>query len=65
VQNFPTSCRESQPSRGEDLERRGAKMCLHGRRADAREVAYPILSLASDEAPYGFGLTMDGGHFTK
>ena len=51
----------------EDLEQRGAKMCLLGRRADAREVAYPILWLASDEASYvnGSVLMVYGGQFTK
>lgn len=51
----------------EDLERGGAKMCLLGRWADAREVAYPILWLASDEASYVTGsvLMVDGGQFTK
>ena len=50
----------------EDLERSGAKMCLLGRWADAREVAYPILWLASDEASYVTGsvLMVDGGQFT-
>jgi hypothetical protein len=51
----------------EDLERRGAKMCLLGRWADAREVVEPILWLASDEASYvtGSRLMVDGGQFTK
>jgi 2-hydroxycyclohexanecarboxyl-CoA dehydrogenase len=51
----------------EDLERAGEKMCLLGRWADAREVAYPILWLASDEASYVTGsvLMVDGGQFTK
>jgi NAD(P)-dependent dehydrogenase (short-subunit alcohol dehydrogenase family) len=42
-------------------------MCLLGRWADAREVAYPILWLASDEASYVTGsvLMVDGGQFTK
>lgn len=50
----------------EDLERGAAKMCLLGRWADAREVAYPILWLASDEASYVTGsvLMVDGGQFT-
>lgn len=50
----------------QDLERDGAKMCLLGRWADAREVAYPILWLASDEASYVTGsvLMVDGGQFT-
>jgi NAD(P)-dependent dehydrogenase (short-subunit alcohol dehydrogenase family) len=50
-----------------DLERAGEKMCLLGRWADAREVAYPILWLASDEASYVTGsvLMVDGGQFTK
>jgi NAD(P)-dependent dehydrogenase (short-subunit alcohol dehydrogenase family) len=51
----------------EDLERAGEKMCLLGRWADAREVAYPILWLASDEASYVTGsvLMVDGGQFTQ
>jgi NAD(P)-dependent dehydrogenase (short-subunit alcohol dehydrogenase family) len=51
----------------DDLERAGEKMCLLGRWADAREVAYPILWLASDEASYVTGsvLMVDGGQFTK
>ena len=51
----------------EDLERAGATMCLLGRWADAREVAWPILWLASDEASYVTGsvLMVDGGQFTK
>jgi NAD(P)-dependent dehydrogenase (short-subunit alcohol dehydrogenase family) len=51
----------------EDLERAGEAMCLLGRWADAREVAYPILWLASDEASYVTGsvLMVDGGQFTK
>jgi 2-hydroxycyclohexanecarboxyl-CoA dehydrogenase len=38
-----------------------------GRRADAREVAYPILWLASDEASYVSGsvLMVYDGQFTK
>ncbi len=50
----------------EDLEHAGEKMCLLGRWADAREVAYPILWLASDEASYVTGsvLMVDGGQFT-
>lgn len=53
-------------SRG-DLERKAAGMCLLGRWADAREVAWPILWLASDEASYVTGsvLMVDGGQFTK
>lgn len=51
----------------EDLERGAEEMCLLGRWADAREVAYPILWLASDEASYVTGsvLMVDGGQFTK
>jgi len=51
----------------EDLERAGETMCLLGRWADAREVAYPILWLASDEASYVTGsvLMVDGGQFTR
>ena len=51
----------------DDLERGAAQMCLLGRWAEAREVAYPILWLASDEASYVTGsvLMVDGGQFTK
>lgn len=51
----------------DDLERKAADMCLLGRWADAREVAWPILWLASDEASYVTGsvLMVDGGQFTK
>ena len=50
----------------QDLEQKAAKMCLLGRWADAREVAYPMLWLASDEASYVTGsvLMVDGGQFT-
>jgi len=51
----------------EDLDRAGATMCLLGRWADAREVVWPILWLASDEASFitGSVLMVDGGQFTK
>jgi len=51
----------------DDLERKAASMCLLGRWADAREVAWPILWLASEEASYVTGsvLMVDGGQFTK
>jgi NAD(P)-dependent dehydrogenase (short-subunit alcohol dehydrogenase family) len=51
----------------DDLERKAAGMCLLGRWADAREVAWPILWLASEEASYVTGsvLMVDGGQFTK
>jgi 2-hydroxycyclohexanecarboxyl-CoA dehydrogenase len=50
-----------------DLDREAADGCLIGRWADAREVAYPILWLASDEASYVTGavLMVDGGRFVK
>lgn len=49
-----------------DLERKAEKMCLLGRWADAREIAFPMLWLASDEASYMTGavLMVDGGQFT-
>ena len=51
------------------LERRGANMCLLGRWADAREVAYPILWLASDGASCVTGAVLmvdgDNGRRTK
>ena len=51
----------------EDLERGVAQTSLLGRWADPREVAYPILWLASDEASFVTGsvLMVDGGQFTK
>ena len=50
-----------------DLDREAADGCLFGRWADAREVAFPILWLASDEASYVTGavLMVDGGRFVK
>jgi NAD(P)-dependent dehydrogenase (short-subunit alcohol dehydrogenase family) len=50
-----------------DIERDGREGCLLGRWADVREVAYPILWLASDEASYVTGsvLMVDGGRFVK
>jgi NAD(P)-dependent dehydrogenase (short-subunit alcohol dehydrogenase family) len=49
-----------------DLDQDAAKACLLGRWADPREVAFPILWLASDEASYVTGavLMADGGQFT-
>lgn len=51
----------------DDLARKAATMCLLGRWADAREAAWPILWLASDEASYVTGsvLMVDGGQYTK
>jgi NAD(P)-dependent dehydrogenase (short-subunit alcohol dehydrogenase family) len=50
-----------------DLDREAAEGCLLGRWADPREIAYPILWLASDEASYitGSVLMVDGGRFVK
>ncbi len=50
-----------------DLDREGAEGCLLGRWADAREVAFPILWLASEEASYVTGavLMVDGGRYVK
>ncbi len=46
-----------------DIDRVGAEGCLLGRWADPREIAYPILWLASGEASYVTGsvLMADGG----
>jgi 2-hydroxycyclohexanecarboxyl-CoA dehydrogenase len=51
----------------EDLDREATEGCLLGRWADPREVAYPILWLASDEASYVTGsvLMVDGGRFVR
>jgi NAD(P)-dependent dehydrogenase (short-subunit alcohol dehydrogenase family) len=51
----------------QDLDHEAAEGCLLGRWADAREVAYPILWLASDEASYitGSVLMVDGGRFVR
>ena len=49
----------------EDIDREGREGCLLARWADPREVAYPILWLASDEASYitGSVLMVDGGRY--
>jgi NAD(P)-dependent dehydrogenase (short-subunit alcohol dehydrogenase family) len=51
----------------EELERQAADECLMARWADPREVAYPILWLACDEASYVTGsvLMVDGGRYVK
>ena len=51
----------------EQLDREAADGCLIGRWADAREVAFPILWLASEESSYVTGavLMVDGGRFVK
>ena len=51
----------------QDLDREATEGCLLGRWADPREVAYPILWLASDEASYVTGsvLMVDGGRFVR
>jgi len=50
-----------------DIDREGLDGCLLQRWADPREVAYPILWLASDEASYVTGsvLMVDGGRYVK
>ena len=50
-----------------DLTQQGREGCLLGRWASPREVAYPILWLASDEASYVTGsvLMADGGRYVK
>jgi 2-hydroxycyclohexanecarboxyl-CoA dehydrogenase len=47
----------------EDIDREAATTCLMRRWAEPREIAYPILWLASDEASYitGAALMVDGG----
>ena len=49
------------------ISNEGARKCAAGRRADAREVAYPIPWLASDEASYvnGSVVMVYGGRFTR
>jgi NAD(P)-dependent dehydrogenase (short-subunit alcohol dehydrogenase family) len=51
----------------DDLEKQAADECLMERWADPREVAYPILWLASDEASYitGSVLMVDGGRYVR
>jgi 2-hydroxycyclohexanecarboxyl-CoA dehydrogenase len=51
----------------EDLEGDARAECLIGRWADPREIAYPILWLASDESSYitGSVLMVDGGRFVR
>lgn len=50
-----------------DIDREGLDGCLLQRWAEPREVAYPILWLASDEASYVTGsvLMVDGGRYVK
>jgi 2-hydroxycyclohexanecarboxyl-CoA dehydrogenase len=50
----------------DDLKSEGEATCLLRRWADPREVAYPILWLASDEGSYitGAALMVDGGRLT-
>ena len=50
-----------------DIDQEGLDGCLLARWADPREVAYPILWLASDEASYVTGsvLLVDGGRYVK
>jgi 2-hydroxycyclohexanecarboxyl-CoA dehydrogenase len=50
-----------------DLDREAADGCLIGRWAEPREVAHPILWLASEESSYVTGavLMVDGGRFVK
>jgi NAD(P)-dependent dehydrogenase (short-subunit alcohol dehydrogenase family) len=50
-----------------DIDQEGLDGCLLQRWADPREVAYPILWLASDEASYVTGsvLMVDGGRYVK
>lgn len=50
-----------------DLEQQVAEQCLLARWADPREVAFPILWLASDEASFVTGsvLMVDGGQYVK
>jgi 2-hydroxycyclohexanecarboxyl-CoA dehydrogenase len=51
----------------EDIVQQGREGCLLERWASPREVAYPILWLASDEASYVTGsvLMVDGGRYVK
>jgi NAD(P)-dependent dehydrogenase (short-subunit alcohol dehydrogenase family) len=50
-----------------DVEKEGLEGCLLRRWAEPREVAFPILWLASDEASYMTGsvLMVDGGRYVK
>jgi 2-hydroxycyclohexanecarboxyl-CoA dehydrogenase len=51
----------------QDLEREAAEECLMARWAEPREIAYPVLWLASDESSYMTGsvLMVDGGRFVR
>ena len=51
----------------DELERQAVDECLMARWANPREVAFPILWLASDEASYVTGsvLMVDGGRYVK
>jgi 2-hydroxycyclohexanecarboxyl-CoA dehydrogenase len=51
----------------DDLDREGREGCLLARWAEPREIAYPILWLASEEASYVTGavLMVDGGRYVK
>ena len=51
----------------DDITQQGREGCLLQRWASPREVAYPILWLASDEASYVTGsvLMVDGGRYVK
>ena len=57
------SARAAAAGRTQRISTRRARECLLGRWADPREVAWPILWLASDEASYVTGsvLMVDGG----
>jgi 2-hydroxycyclohexanecarboxyl-CoA dehydrogenase len=51
----------------QDLDQEATEGCLLGRWAEPREIAYPILWLASDESSYITGslLMVDGGRFVR
>ena len=59
----PTGAPQARGMSLEELKAKGAVPCLLGRWAEAEEMAFPILWLASGEASFitGVALPVDGG----